>query len=197
VRDQVVKPSLFKHEMHVARAVGVTPKRFQKLTHGTVVRNGIRHWHNGLEPKHAVRVALHDHSAVRTISFCVLHVIEAFAVRLPNVNLDVVDGLAVGIFDGAENETRLAVGVMADAAAITLQLGFVGVKRAEHCAFGTRGRLWMVNAVDEERKPNDVGQQDEFLAYVAADLADAREELDGGHPFVCAEACLSRKVVHV
>lgn len=35
------------------------------------------------------------------------------------------------------------------------------------------------------------------LSHVTADLADLSQELDRGHPFICAQACLARKVVHM
>ena len=55
----------------------------------------------------------------------------------------------------------------------------------------------MIDAVDEERKTNDIGEQDEFLADVATDLADFCQELDSCHPLVCAETGLASKVVDV
>lgn len=36
-----------------------------------------------------------------------------------------------------------------------------------------------------------------YLSHITADLADCSQELDRGHPFVCAEARFARKVVHV
>ena len=81
----------------------MTLELLEKLTDRTVVRNGIWHWHDGLEPKDAVVVALHDGSAVWTVSFCVLDIVKALAVRLPNVDLDVVDRVSGRVFDGTED----------------------------------------------------------------------------------------------
>lgn len=98
--------------MHVARAVWVTLELLEKLTDGTVVRDGVRYWHDGLEPEDTVVVTLHDSSAIGTVSFCVLDIVEAFAVRLPDIDLDIVDWLASGIFDGTQDQARLTLGVV-------------------------------------------------------------------------------------
>ena len=78
----------------------MTLELLEKLTDGTIVRDGIRDWHDGLEPKDAVIVTLHDSSAIGTVSFCILNIVEAFAVRLPDIDLDIFDGLSGGVFDG-------------------------------------------------------------------------------------------------
>lgn len=72
----------------------------------------------------------------------------------------------------------------------------------------------MVDAVDQERKAEDVRQENEFLVLVSLDprtlliacsylsdirahLTGPREELDTSHPFAAREANLARKVVEV
>jgi len=55
----------------------------------------------------------------------------------------------------------------------------------------------VIDAVDEERETNDIGKQDELLAYIAADLANFCQELDSCHPLVCAETGFASKVMDV
>ena len=89
--------------MHVAGTVWVTLELLENLTDGTIVRDGIRYWHDGLEPKDTVIVTLHDSSAIGTVSFCILNIVEAFAVCLPDIDLDIVDGLSGGVLDGTQD----------------------------------------------------------------------------------------------
>ena len=98
--------------MHVARTVWVTLKLLEKLTDRPIVRDGIRYWHNSLEPENAVVVTLHDSSAIRTVSFCILNIVKALAVCLPDVNLDIVDWFPGSVFDGTQYQARLAFGVV-------------------------------------------------------------------------------------
>jgi len=86
--------------MHVARTVWMTLELLEQLTDWSVMRNGIWHRYDSLEPEDALVITLHDSSAIGTISFCVLDVVEAFAVRLPDIDLDIVDWLPGCVLDG-------------------------------------------------------------------------------------------------
>lgn len=99
----MVETRLLEHEVHVTRAVRVTLELLEKLTDWSIVRDGIWYWYDGLEPEDAVLVTLHDSSAVRTVSFCILDIVEALAVRLPDINLYIVDWLSGSIFDGTQD----------------------------------------------------------------------------------------------
>jgi hypothetical protein len=99
----VIKTRLLEHEVHVTRAVWVTLKLLEKLTDWTIVRDGIWYWYDSLEPEDPIFVTLHDSSTVRTISFCVLDVVKALAVRLPDINLYIVDWLSGSIFDSTQD----------------------------------------------------------------------------------------------
>jgi hypothetical protein len=112
MRDEMVKSGLFEHEVHVTRTVWVTLKLLKELTDWAIVRDGIWYWHDGLEPEDAVVVTLHNSSAIRTVSFCILNIVEALAIRLPDIDLDVVDRLSGSVFDGTEDQARLAIGVV-------------------------------------------------------------------------------------
>ena len=114
------------------------------------MRNGIRNWHNGIEPEVALLVTRHDSSAVRSGALLVLHVVEAFAVRLPNVNLDALDRLPGCVLYCADDETSLSVWIVGDGAAVWFILGFVSVERTQDCAFCTGGWFGMIDAIYQE-----------------------------------------------
>jgi hypothetical protein len=99
----VVETRLLEHEMHVTRAVWVTLELLEKLTDWTIVRDRIWYWYDGLEPEDAVFVTLHNSSAVGAVSFCILDIVEALAVRLPDINLYIVDWLSGSIFDSTQD----------------------------------------------------------------------------------------------
>jgi hypothetical protein len=112
MRDEVVESGLFEHEVHVTRTVWVTLELLEKLTNWTIVRNGIWYWYDGLEPEDAVVVTLHNSSSIRAVSFCVLDIIEALAVRLPDIDLYVVAWLSGSVFDGTKDQARLSIGIV-------------------------------------------------------------------------------------
>lgn len=169
----------------------------QQLAHRPVVGDRIRHRDDGLEVEHAVAVGLEHGAAVGSGALRVLHVVEALGVRLPHVDGDVRDGAAPGVLDGAQDEQRLAVGVARDLPAGRQVVRLERVEGPEDRALGRAGRLGVVDAVDQQRQAQDVGQEDELVAHVAADLAHVDEEGDGGLPLGHAEARLARKVVQV
>lgn len=205
------------------------PQAIEQLADGAVVRDGIADGLNGLEPKDALVVALHD-AALRgpaLIAPLVLHVIVPAAVRLPNVNLDAPDGLAVRVADHAYAQHGLALGVRRHGAAIGHGGGVVRVEGTQHRALGRRRRLGVVDAVDEQREAEDVGEEDEFLqarreihvskscssntkelwgvsapwttymANVAADLTTRHQKVQCCHPFLGAKPGLSGKVMEM
>lgn len=45
------------------------------------------------------------------------------------------------------------------------------VEGPEDGAFGARGGFRVVDAVDQERKAEDIGEEDEFLRRISVDLA--------------------------
>lgn len=130
LRDEVIVALFLKHEMHVAGAKRVSFQKLEQLPHRSIMRDRIRHGHNGLEPKHTLAVALHDRTTVWTGPFCVLHVVEALAVRLPDVDLDALDCLARRVFYCAEDQTGFPVRVVGDCAAVLLVFRLVGVEGA-------------------------------------------------------------------
>jgi hypothetical protein len=143
----------------------VPPQAVEQLADGAVVRDGVADGLDGLEPKDALVVALHD-AALRgpaLVAPLVLHVIVPAAVRLPNVDLDAPDGPAVRVADHAYAQHGLALGVRRHGAAVGHGGGVVRVEGTQHRALGRRRRLGVVDAVDEQREAEDVGEEDEFL----------------------------------
>lgn len=67
---------------------------------------------DGLEPEHAILVALDNASAIRDLSIFILGVVMTTRVRLPDVNRDPFDWLALGIFYGTEHQQKLTFGVV-------------------------------------------------------------------------------------
>lgn len=152
----MVITGLVEHEVHVARSVRVPLKLLQQLTDRSVVRNGIWHWHNRLEPEHAILITVHDRTSIWTTSVCVLDIVEAMGVRLPDIDLYTLDGLAGRILDGAKNQAWLAVGVVRDEAAVLLMHGFMRVEGSQHGAFGAGRGLRVVDAVNKQRETDNI-----------------------------------------
>lgn len=118
--------------------------------------DGVWDRHDGLEPEDAVGIAPHDDPAVRALSIGVLHVVEAFAVRLPNVDFDVFYRVAGRVLDGAKNQAWLPVRIVRDGAAVYLVLGLERVEWSEDGAFCAGRRLWVIDAY---RPTNSTGVQ--------------------------------------
>lgn len=114
------------------------------------MRNRVWYWHDCLEPEVTLLITMHHRALVWPFTARVLYIIKSFAVRLPDVDLDIVQWLSRGIFDSAEDEARLAVGVVRYLGPVRFGLCFVGMEGAEDCAFGALGRFGVVDAVDEE-----------------------------------------------
>lgn len=161
------------------------------------MRDRIRHGLDGLEPEDAVLVAAHDAAAIRAITLRILHVVVAGRVGLPDIDLAVGNRTALSVLERADDEERLALGIMRHGRAGGHLLGLVGVEGAQDGAVGRAGRFGMIDRVDQERQTEHVGEQDELLSHVAADLADLGQEQQAGHPFFGAETGLARKVVQV
>lgn len=82
----MIKPRLLKHKMHMARPVRMPMQAFEQGANGTIMRNGIRHGNNRMEPKDAILVTVHDRPSVRTVSVGILYIVEAPRIGLPDVD---------------------------------------------------------------------------------------------------------------
>lgn len=92
---------LLEHEMHMARSVAMAFQSLQELANRSIVRDWIGHGNDCLEPEDAFLVTVHYCSLIRTFTAGVLDVVVAFAIGLPDVDLDFVDRLALGVLDRA------------------------------------------------------------------------------------------------
>jgi hypothetical protein len=162
-RYQMVVARLLKHEVHVAWSVAMSLQQLQQLAYWPIVWYRVRHRHNRLEPKVALFITMHDSSLIGLIATRILYVVEPLAVRLPDIDLDICDWLAVGVLDGACYEAGFAVWIMGDLRSIGLRDGVVRVEGSQHSAFGAGWRLWVIYAVHEKRETKDVGEEDELL----------------------------------
>lgn len=147
----------------MARPVGMPMQLLQELADRPVMGDGIRHGGDSLEPEDAAVVAADDAAAVGAVAAGILHVVVTGGVGLPDIDLDALDGVTVGVAQGADDEQRLALGVVRHGLAVGHFLGVVGVEGAEHGALGAAGGLGVVDAVDEDGETEDVGEEDEFL----------------------------------
>lgn len=154
---------LLEHKMHMTGPVAMPLQQLQQLAHGSIMRDRVGNGDDRLEPKVALLIALHHRPLIWPFSSRILHVVEPFAVRLPNVDLDALDRPSICIFDCAQDKAGFAVGIVGDCGAVGFGLRFVGVEGPKDCAFGAGGWLGVVDAVDKEGKADDVGEQDKFL----------------------------------
>lgn len=146
IRDQIVKPTLLKHEMHVTRSPTMSPQLLQQFPHWPIIRNRIRHGHDPFEPKHALVIALNHCPAICFIAASlVLHVIFAMRISFPDIDFHAGYGLSRRRFDGAEDEEGLAIGIGGYVGSRGGGGCVVGVKGAKDCAFSTRGGFGVID----------------------------------------------------
>jgi hypothetical protein len=132
----------------MTRAIAVPLQHLQQLADRSVIWDGVGHGHYCLEPEDPLRIAMHHSSLVRLLAAFVLHVVLSVAVSLPDVDFDAFDRLAFGVFDGADYQAGLTVGVVGDLSAVRLRNRVVRVEGAENGAFGAGNWFGVVDAVD-------------------------------------------------
>lgn len=110
----------------------------------------VRHWHSGLEPEAAVLVALQHTSSIWPVATGVLDIVVPRRIRLPNVDLAILDRTTASVLERTNHEQRLSVAVMGHERTIVQELGFVRVERAENGPFGASRRLGVINRIDQE-----------------------------------------------
>ena len=121
---------LLKHEMHMCRPPWMPMQFFQQGPYRPIVRNGIGHRYNCLEPEISLRIAVHNTSSVWPLVVGMLHVIVACRISFPDVDLAAFDGLAGRVLERAEYEARLASRVGGDGRPSWEVLGFVRMEGA-------------------------------------------------------------------
>jgi len=127
-------------------------QQLQQLPDWPIMRNRVWHRHNRLEPKHTLFIAVHHASSIGALAIAVLYVIMAGAVCLPDIDLDPFDRVSLNVFNGTDNETWLAFGIMGNQLAVRDCLCFMRVEGSEDRTFSGSRRFGVVNCVDEEGK---------------------------------------------
>lgn len=163
LRDQMVPPFLLEHKVYMRRSPTMPAEQLQKLPYGSVVRNGVAHGLDALEPEAALIVRHHDAPLGRLVAVGVLHIIVSATVRLPNVNMDPGNRIPGRVLDRANCKHRLALGVGCHARSVRDGRRIVCVERAQDRALGRIGRFGVVDGIDEEREAENIGEEDEFL----------------------------------
>lgn len=136
---------LLKHEMHMRRPVRVTVQLLQQPPNRPIMRNRIRHRRNSSKPEHTLLIRAHHTPSIRLVSSRILHIIVARGIRLPDINLDILDRLPLHILQRAHNQQRLALRIMRHGVSGRHLLGIVRVERAEHCSLGGTCGLGVVD----------------------------------------------------
>ena len=118
----------------MAGPIRVAVQDLEKLADRAVIGDRIGNRNNRIEPENAALVGSQHGPSVRTISLCILHIVVAGRIRLPDINLHVGNGLPRGVLDRAKHQKRLPFGIAVDKVAMLHVLGFIGVKWSQYCA---------------------------------------------------------------
>ena len=180
------------------RPVGVPPEGRQQLADRTIVGNGIVSRLDADEGVAAVRIG-GEHAAqiVLRLLPLLLDVVEAFVVRLPDLERDPGQRLARAIADLPPDQQGLALTIQTNVRTIGIGRRRRDIERPEHRVLGRAGGTVMGDRVDQHRDSQDVGQQDEFLPPVRAGVAHGGEEPDALHPFRLGQFRLNHRRVQV
>lgn len=226
LRDQLIPTLLLKHEVNMRRPPRMSPQPLQQLPHRPIMRDWVAHRLQPLEPEPAFLITQHDAPLARLVPVAVLDVIMPAAVRLPDINLDALNGVPSRVSDGTNGKHRLTRRVGGHRGAVLEEGRIVGVEGAEDGALGCAGGFGVVDVVEEEGEAEGVGEEDEFLfvsphqhlipcclppslnhqmsetdatyiPHLAADLPTSNQKLQPGHPLVRAQPRLPRKVMQV
>ena len=128
-----------------------------------------------------------------------LHGVEHVGGVLPAVEDHALDRLAVDIGDRAAHHDPVAVVGVDEHRLAEFTVGrATGMERTEHGVVGEARRAGVVgHHLDERRHAGGVGQQDELLANVVADLAALREEHDARKPLLAGQVDLAGEGVQM
>lgn len=136
----MIIPLLLKHKMHVARPIRMAMQLLQQPPHRPIVGDRIGHGGNSLEPEDTLFIRAHNTAPIGFLTPRILHIVMARGVRLPDIDLDVLDGPPLCVAQSAHDQQGLAGGIMGQRLAGGHLFGVVGVEWAEHGAFrGARG----------------------------------------------------------
>lgn len=103
----------------------------QEPSHRPVSWNWIWDWLDGCEPKLPVLIATHDTPTIRPFPVGILQIVAPGRIGFPNIDFYSFNWNALGILDGTNYETLLALSVMRDASPVSNIFRLMGMKRAK------------------------------------------------------------------
>lgn len=145
LRNQVIISLLLEHEMHMRRAVRVTVQLGQQPPNGTIMGNGVWYRRNGLEPKYAALIRSHNTATIRLVSTRILHIIMASTIRLPDINLHIINRPTLHVLQCANHEQGFTLGIMRHGFTGWHLLRIVGMEGTQDGTFGGTGRLGVID----------------------------------------------------
>ena len=104
IRDQMIIPPLLKHKMHMRRPKRMPMQPLQQLPNRPIMRNRIWHGRNRMKPENPILPTPHHTPTIRRIPPGILHVVVPRGIRLPDIDLDVGDGVPVRVAQRAYYE---------------------------------------------------------------------------------------------
>lgn len=108
----------------------MTMQLLQQPAHRPVMGNRVRHGRDSMEPENTLLIRAHNAAPIGPLAPCILHIIVARGIGLPDINLDVLDRLALGITQITYDQQGLALGVVRHGVTGGHLLGIVGVEGA-------------------------------------------------------------------
>src|SRR5271165_4354360 len=170
-------------EVDVRRAPGMAPGCAQHPTDRAVGRDRVVDRPHGAYEIPAFRIGAELSPHVQPAEACILRVVKAARLRLPNIEHRAFDRLAVEIKHPAAYQGRCPGFVEVGDIAACRQLGRAEpMKRAEHRRLGGTIRFAVAHQVDDHRHTERVREEDEFLPLVAAHPAGLGQDLDRLEP---------------
>jgi hypothetical protein len=118
---------------------------------------------NSLEPEDSILIALENGAAIRSVPVRMLHIVEAFRVSLPDIDLYVGHRSTRGVLNCTQHQKGSSVRIRRDGASNWGILGFVCVERSKNGAFCRVWRFWMVDRVHKQGKSKNVGEKNKLL----------------------------------
>ena len=170
----------------------------QQFADGAVGRNGVGDRCDGEKGETAIFARAKAGAQVALRYGGILHVIEPVGIDLPDLDQGTRERLAVGgAHVAAHAQRRRGFRTLEDAGAMRQQRLLAGVEGPENRGLGGPRGLAVVDRIDQHGDAEDIGEQDELLAFVAAFLAGAGEELDGREPFGLGQFHVAHEAVQM
>lgn len=112
------------------------------------MRDRIANRQDALEPKASASIARHDASFRRLVPIRVLNIVMPAAVRLPYIDLHILNGVSIRVFDRTDTQKRFTLGVRGHVCTMVQRWRIVCVERPQDRPLGRIRWLRVVDAVD-------------------------------------------------